>query len=348
MKPKIHLSFLILTFCSLTNAEISFTELQNITNKIYLTETKLILGKELPKYLEILKKRRNTESCKEYDDAVRYTNAYFTAMEMALEPPAIALPKLFALFENKSLNQQTIKHPLDNHDESLREWAYHAIESRMGTDLAPDLQMDKYRESIIFNWMPPKSSYTVATIHFYYSGRKHLKTLWEVWYDCWKKEQSRQNPRPEVEERLLNEITSYFGYNIFQFVAEAIESGDETMSPLVRKLEPSSGYEETILFASPELNEHNVENSNYYLKSLDNFQDTVAFLKWWKENKHKYVIPEPDKKLSDLKPMLTDQKTSSHADIAYKRLLELEHALIKFCNQPLKDNTNCWYYRLED
>lgn len=348
MMPKILLAFLIMIFCIFSYAEISFTELQNFTNKIYLTETKLILGKEFQKNLEILKKGKDTESCKEYDGAVRYTNAYFIAMEMALEPPAIALPKLFALFENKSLNQQTIKHPLDSHDKSLKEWAYHAIESRMGTDLAPDLQMDKYKDSVIFNWMPPKSSYAVATIHFYYSGRKHLKTIWDAWYDCWKKEQSRQEPRPEVEERLLDEITSCFGYNIFTFVADAIEKGDDSLSSLVKMLEPYSGYEETLLFSPPELIEHNTENSNYYLKPLDNFQDTEVFLKWWKENKHKYVIPEPDKKLSDLRPMLTDQKSSPHADIAFKRLMELENALIKFCNQPLKDNTNCWYYRLKD
>lgn len=345
MKAIIKLPLVLLTFSFSLKADISFSDLQDLTNKIYITETRIINTFELSKHLEILKKERGLVSAEEINDAIHYTNAYYLSMEMALEPPATALPKLIALFENEDLNKEMIKLPNYPMDIPLKIWAYNAAKCKMGTSFMPNFPSYRYSESIIFNWIPSDVSYATTTLHFYYSGRKYLRYLWYAWYDCWKKETNRQNPRSEIIKRLIDEITLPFGYNIFQFVAEALENGDKTLQPLVETLDPSSGYAKYFCFV-PNPRYKIANDSSFYLSKPKNFEDSESFLKWWKDNKYKYDIPEANKKLSDLKSVLRDNNNSPNADIAFKKIMEIDEALIKFCSKKNCDNTNCWYYKL--
>jgi hypothetical protein len=338
----------LLLFSGSLSADISFYEIQQLTNKIYTVDTRRISSTELSKYLEILEKSQNNISSKEYEKAVQYTNAYFIAMEMKLEPPATALPKIFALYENDTINSQNISIADGTYNMTLKDWAYRMAKSRMGTYLMPDFPMYKYRESIIFNWIPENLSSHLMTVHFYYSGRKYLKHLWEAWYYCWKLENERKNPRKEVIKKLIIEITTPFGYNIFPFLAKALEDGDDSLNQLLRSIDIESGFSGRGLFYKPIRESLTVKDESYYLKSFDKITNADHFLKWWNANKDKYCVPYSEKQISDLKSILPEKSCDFLAELEYKKLLETEHALVKFCNQPLKDNTNCWYYRLED
>ena len=339
---------LILLFSGSLNADISFNEIQHLTNQIYIVKARRISSAELSKHLEILEKRKSSISAEEYDNAVNYTNAYFIAMEMALEPPAVALPKIFAIYENDKINGQNISIPGETYNMTLKDLAYRMAQSKMGTYFTPSFPMYKYRESIIFNWIPENLSSHLMTVHFYYSGRKHLKYLWEAWYYCWRLENERKAPREEVIKRLILEITMPFGYNIFPFLAKALENGDDSLNQVLGAVEIESGFSGRGLFYRPILESLASKNSSYYLKRFDEITDAEHFINWWNSNQDKYYIPYSEKKISDLKPILPEKSCAFLAELEYKKLVETEEALIKFCNQPLKDNTNCWYYRLKD
>lgn len=99
--------------------------------------------------------------------------------------------------------------------------------------------------TIGFPWLSGRGEdLTISAVDYHYfwwyEGRKYLPQIWNSWYSCWQSECSREKPRPLVLEKLASEITG-FGYHIFPFLNEHLES-DESLALVVETFKkPSRG-----------------------------------------------------------------------------------------------------------
>ncbi len=344
---------LALVFASFSHAETSFKELQSLTNMITLAHTKFVSGKLLIKHLSVLKKAENKDGEKPSDEAISeakaFTNAFIYAKEFDNIPPAKAIPILFDLLENDNLTDHMQVFCDGMYTNSFGEWVYQLIMDKM------NLEASFSPESVTMLWVP-KGSMIIDRKEFlffwYYAGLKHLPVLWNDWYNLWKNETQRQDPRPDVLKRLAEEINRQFGYHLFPYVAEAIKNGDRTLQPLLDELPRDGGYHYSFLLYPPANHIDGKipeEVKPYFPVPKQAFSNDVSFVEWWNLNKDDYIFAQPKTKLADLKHIAKRKYRPNVIDeTRYKAALRLEKALDEYCALKDRPISNCWYFSLKE
>jgi len=234
-------------FVSLLRAETSFKDLQSLTNEIAITHHRTVMTRLLPPHLKVLadaeKGGANAPSAEALADAIDFTNAYYTTKAFDSKPLSEVIPKLFDLLENDELTNYQQVFLDGKYTNTYGQWVYELINTKMNVDTNPLYEKDQ----VTMLWFPQDKglnpSSAELTCFWYYSGLKHLPTLWNDWYGLWKLENQRSFPRENVLERLSKEIAKQFNYHLFPFVAKAIEDGDKTLEPLVDKLPHRGVYD---------------------------------------------------------------------------------------------------------
>ena len=69
---------------------------------------------------------------------------------------------------------------------------------------------------------------------WWYVGKNYASQIWEEWYDCWKKENARNQPREIILTELSADLSFVF-YIMFPYIVETIKSGDLTIVSILNK-----------------------------------------------------------------------------------------------------------------
>ncbi len=342
-----------LALTSFSQAETSFKELQSLTNIIAITHHRTLMTKLLLPHLEVLKAAdkggTNAPSAETVADAIDYTNAYYTLRAFDHEPFSELIPKLFDLLENDELTNYQQVFLDGKYTNTYGQWVYELINTKMNIDTNPLYEKDQ----VTMLWFPKDehgiSSNSGMTYFWYYAGLKHLPTLWEDWYKLWKMENQREFPRTNVLERLSKEISRQFSYHLFPYVAKAIENGDTTLDPLVDKLPNRPLLTPFMDLGLPNDYYHSPNRILYSERTKPFYTNSISFVSWWKDNKEKYIIPQPKTKLADFEHVVRRQYRPMWIDeTRYKAALRLEKALDEYCALKEHPISNCWYFSLKD
>lgn len=144
--------------------------------------------------------------------------------------PCEALPYLYSKLEDNSLSNKMI--------------AIYCIDGILTNCLGNYLKKEifiatklffgyKSLGHIAFPWLTGKQGALIIPSTSYpyfwwYEGRKYMPKIWESWYECWKTENERENPRELVLKVLSDEISD-LGYCAFPYIAEKINAGDKNL-----------------------------------------------------------------------------------------------------------------------
>ena len=352
------LYFLIMfVFASLLHAETSFKELQSLTNIIAITHHRTVMTKLLSPHLKVLEEAEkggaNAPSAEATSDAIDFTNAYYTTKAFDNKPLSEIIPKLFDLLENDELTNYQQVFLDGKYTNTYGQWVYELIFTKMNIDTNPLHEKDQ----VTMLWFPRDKGLNPwsaeLTCFWYYSGLKHLPTLWNDWYSLWKLENQREFPRTNVLERLSKEISKQFSYHLFPFVAKAIEDGDQTLEPLIDKLPHRNLHDPFMGPALPTgfpLCDPNAPAFKAYCEANKPFYtNSTTFVSWWNNNKDKYIIPQPKTTLADFKHVVRREYRPMWIDeTKYKNLLSLEKALDDYCALEERPISNCWYFSIKD
>ena len=282
------------------------------------------------KALAVLEEANENTPAEEIKAAQQMTNIFAIGKEFDYIPPAKAIPALFRLFEDDELSDSVEVFVDGRHTNSFAECVGWYILPKLGVfanNNKGHLFFSGIRSQAVNNWR-------YFPFFWYYAGYKYMGTLWNDWYSLWKKEQSRSKPREEVLRRLIREINGQFHYHIFPYVAEALKSGDTSLSMLAESMSVDGGYHESywIYGDKPIL-----------------FTDAESFLKFWEANKDDYIIPPPEHTLSDLEHICNRTNPPEPFNKRFlARMMEVDKALAEYCANPNHSLTNTWYYLLED
>lgn len=350
---KIIFFLLTVSFASLLRAEASFKDLQSLTNIIAITHHRTVLTTFLLQHLNVLeaaeKGGTNAPSAEAVADAIDYTNAYYTSKAFDYEPLSKVIPKLFDLLENDELTDYQQVFLDGKYTNTYGQWVYELIYAKMNINTNPLYEKDQ----ATMLWFPPDKGLNPGnaelTCFWYYSGLKHLPTLWEDWYKLWKLENQKDFPRTNILERLSKEISRQFSYHLFPYVAKAIEDGDSTLDPLVDKLPNRPLLTPAVDLGLPNDYYHLPNRILYSERTKPFYTNSTSFVSWWKDNKEKYIIPQPRTTLADFKHVVKREYRPMWIDeTKYKHLLSLEKALSDYCSLKERPISNCWYFSLKD
>ncbi|MBO7435966.1 hypothetical protein J6U76_08265 [bacterium] len=183
------------------------------------------------------------------------------------------------------------------------------------------------------HWPPPSPSNFY--IYWWYEGRKYATNIWNDFYTCWQYEQARQNPREGVLDCLAKEI-SELGISAIPLVKGAIDSGDNTLNPVLKALA---------------------------IKLEDGGLTNQTFASWYSSNGSKYTLPACEG-LEAAKLRITDTNyvnelngifsigslghKTIRTDKSYKEYMQAysREMLSYYTNRPAVPDY--WYYKLPD
>lgn len=345
----------LFVFVLSSNAETNYKDLQSLTNVIAITHHRTVMTKLLPQYLKVLEAAEkgctNAPKAETVADAIDFTNAYFTTRAFDNKPLSELIPELFELLENDELTDHWQVFLDGKYTNTYGEWVYQIINTKLNIDTRPLEEIDQ----VTMLWFPRGDgrnpwSYELAYF-WYYSGLKHLPTLWNDWYYLWKLETKRDVPRTNVLERLSREISRQFSYHLFPFVAKAIEDGDKTLEILVEKL-PHRGVRNPFMGPLRPSYDNYPANKDefqaYYEVTRPYFTNSTSFVSWWNNEKNKYIIQQPDRKISDLKHILKRKcRPNVFDEVRFKETLIYEKALDDYCALNERPISNCWYFSIK-
>lgn len=157
--------------------------------------------------------------------------------------------------------------------------------------------------TICFPWLTGKGNdLTISSVNYHYfwwyEGRKYLPQIWNEWYECWRSETTRENPRTIILEQLANEITG-LGYHIFPYLNDCLES-DKTLALVVETMrKPGRGnrvfgdfrkwyQEKGSVLSLPPCETLKVAEKRFNLERLPLSKATLNRMKLWQANAEKY------------------------------------------------------------
>ena len=335
-------------------AETSFRDLQSLTNSIAIILHRITDIGFMPKHLKLLedaaKGGTNAPSAKAVADSIDFTNTFFETIAFEEAPPAEIIPELFDLLENDEICARRYVFLDGKYTNTYTQLVCELIGEKL--DISAEIFTQKDEATLL--WFPkeeyPYGDRTLLLFFWYYAGLKHLPTLWDDWYTIWKLENQRDVPRTNIIERLSWQISRQFSYHLFPLVAKAIEDGDKTLEPLIDKL-PKRYFVDfaTMWPLKPKLGASDEEIQAFIKATRPFFTNSTSFVSWWKDNKEKYIIPQPKRTLSDFKHVIRRKCGSSWiCETRYKAILRLEKALDAYCAQKEHPISNCWYFTIKD
>ena len=344
------LLLLVGTLAYSLRAETSFKDLQSLTNTIAIMQHRTVVYDLLLHHREVLKAAEkggtNAPSADVVADSIDFTNAFFETDAFYKRPPAEIVPMLFDLLENDEICDRWQVFINGQYTNTYSQWVYALIYERLG--IYTQVQHQKDQATML--WFPEGESFIGWPEEFpffwYYTGLKHLPTLWDDWYTIWKLENQRDVPRTNIIERLSWQISKQFGYHLFPFVAKAIEGGDKTLEPLINKLPKTHNYR-MLLWGSWRCDVHSGPEAIEATKPF--FTNATSFVSWWKDNKEKYIMPLPKRTLADFKHVIRRKCRPSWIDESrYRAALRVEKVLDAYCAQKERPISNCWYFAIKD
>ncbi len=183
------------------------------------------------------------------------------------------------------------------------------------------------------HWPPPSPSN--FPIFWWYEGRKYATNIWNDFYICWQYEQARQSPREGVLDCLAKEIAE-LGISAIPLVKGAIDSGDNTLSPVLKALA---------------------------VKLEDGGLTNQTFANWYSSNSENYILPACEG-LETAKLRIADTNyvnelngifnvgslghETIRTDNSYKNYMQdySREMLSYYTNRPAVPDY--WYYKLSD
>jgi hypothetical protein len=167
------------------------------------------------------------------------------------------------------------------------------------------------------NFNIPVISSPRAMYYWWYEGRKYLPEIWNDWYSCWQKEQSREKPRKVVFE-LLAEDLNQLSYHIAPFVYKAIKDGDGSLTNYFKGVKPVGG-----IFS----------------------RKTEPYTTWWEREQKNCALPACEgldaasKRLGNMEELFNEDML--------KMIQTLSDAAKEYYSKP-RGKTDYWYYNLVD
>ena len=156
-----------------------------------------------------------------------------------------------------------------------------------------------------------------AMYYWWYEGRKYLPEIWNDWYSCWQKEQSREKPRKVVFE-LLAEDLNQLSYHIAPFGYKAIKDGDGSLTNYFKGVKPVGG-----IFS----------------------RKTEPYTTWWEREQKNCALPACEgldaasKRLGNMEELFNEDML--------KMIQTLSDAAKEYYSKP-RGKTDYWYYNLVD
>lgn len=171
--------------------------------------------------------------------------------------------------------------------------------------------------NLAFPWLTKKyrgkdfNEYEIQYFWWVYD-RQHLPNIWQTWYHCWQKENSRPVPRKYVLERLISDVLC-LGFYSFPYLAESL-SNDKSLVDVADALRP---------FAC--------------------FSIKGDFQTWWEENQNRYSFQEI-KGWDHAQRILGEGKLATSRSA--KENMPIWHELAE--SYYAGDINRYWYYFLSD